>query len=104
MKTRSSSEELKFDVIWTVAPENCAESGSLAVSPGSTATAPSPSVYETVELLVSSVGASFVGVTATLLVAALESASPSLTLNSTVLDDDGASLLVENVIERSAAW
>ena len=49
-------------------------------------------------------GGLFAPVIAMFFVAAFESASPSFTLNSTVLEAEGLVLLVSNWIERSAVW
>jgi hypothetical protein len=92
-------------VIWTVAPWNCAESGSLVAMPESTATAPSPSVYESAVSVVSRTGASLIAVMQICFVAGNESPPASFTVNATSLVADGSSLArFRKLTLRSAAW
>jgi len=68
-------------VIWTVAPVSEVESGSLTpIAASMTAGVVAFSVNAALPVLVSTVGASFSGVTVTVRVAAALSASPSLTV------------------------
>src|SRR3954451_3702494 len=98
----SPSADEKPAVIDTVALWMLALSGSVRLSAGSTIAAGAPSLNAALPPVVAMVGASLTGVIEMFFVAAAESTSPSLTLNSTVFDVTGVSLLDLNLIDRSA--